>query len=198
MSALPQPRFSPADYLAWEADQPVKHEYVRGEVFAMAGASDAHVTVSGNVYAVLRDHLRGTGCRTYIADMKLKAADNAYFYPDVFVTCSAADAKRSDIKEEAVLVVEVLSPSTAAYDRGVKFAYYRGMTSLQEYVLIDPERVSVDVFRRGADGLWVLHPFGPGDTVELASIGLRLPMQRVYEDITDAEGVPLVMASSGG
>ena len=137
MSAQPQTshNLSAQDYLAWEAAQPERHEFVDGEVFAMAGAEDRHVTVTGNVYMALRQHLRGTPCRTFMADMKVQAhADSSYFYPDVLVTCSAADADSRQIKREPRLIVEVLSPSTEAYDRGEKFLRYRQIPSLTEYV----------------------------------------------------------------
>ena len=127
-----KPRFSPEEYLAWEAEQVEKHEYVDGEVFAMAGAGEGHVTITGNVYMALRQHLKGSPCRTFMADMKVQAnANNAFFYPDVVVTCSARDAQDPLVKREPTLIVEVLSPSTAAYDRGAKFSSYRQLASLQ-------------------------------------------------------------------
>lgn len=184
MTAVPQPKFSAEDYLAWESTQTEKHEFVGGETFAMAGASDAHVTLSLNLASLLRAHLRGTPCRTYIADMKLHvAAADAYFYPDVFVTCSAGDALRPQDKAESVLVAEVLSPTTAAYDRGAKFAAYRSLPSLQEYVLIDPESPGVEVYRRDASNHWVLYPYGQQDAAEFASVGLTLPVTQVFEDV---------------
>lgn len=183
MTALEKPRFDAADYLAWEAEQAEKHEYLAGEVFAMAGASDAHVTISLNLAASLRAHLRGRPCRVYIADMKLEVArGDAFFYPDVFVTCAAADAALADRKRAPLLVAEVLSPSTAAFDRGLKFAHYRSLPSLREYVLIDTERQAVEVFRRDASDHWVLYPSGPGETAEFASVGLVLPLAAIYED----------------
>lgn len=184
MTAVKKPIFSAEDFLAWEAAQTEKHEYIAGEVFAMAGASDAHVTISLNLAMALRAHLRGGPCRTYIADMKLhvEAAD-AFFYPDVFVTCSAVDATRPNFKREPVLIIEVLSKATAAFDRGGKFAYYRRLPSLQEYALIEGERIAVDVFRRDTGGHWVLYPYGPGELVELASVGLSLPIEAIYEDV---------------
>jgi Uma2 family endonuclease len=184
MSALSQPVFTADQYLEWESQQAEKHEYLAGEVLAMAGASDAHVTICGNLFAALRAHLRGKPCRAYIADMKLRLeAADAFFYPDVFVTCSAADAALDRFKREPLLIVEVLSASTAAYDRGHKFALYRRFASLQEYVLIDSEHPEVDVFRRDAGGHWVLHPYGPGEEVALASVGLTMPMAMLYEDV---------------
>lgn len=189
MTALRKPKFTAQDYLDWEAGQNQKHEYVAGETFTMAVAGDAHVTISGNLYMALRQHLRGGPCRTYIADMKLQVdAADAFFYPDVFVTCAAEDATQPERKREARLVIEVLSPTTASYDRGAKFAAYRQLPSLQEYVLIDTERPAVDLFRRDTTGHWVLYPYGPGETVEFASVGLGLPLAAIYEDALPDDG----------
>ena len=181
----PQPVFDAQAYLAWEAEQSTKHEYHDGEVFAMAGASDAHVTVAGNVYKALRNHLRGSPCSVFISDMKLRVEeDNAFFYPDVFVTCAESDRGQSHSKSAPVLVVEVLSPATSAYDRGAKFAAYRKLPTLREYALIDPERLSLDLFRREGDSKrWVLHPIEAGGHVEWASVGLQVPLEALYEDV---------------
>ncbi|MEW6444626.1 MAG: Uma2 family endonuclease [Pseudomonadota bacterium] len=183
MTAAEKLAFTADDFLSWESAQEIKHEFADGIAYAMAGAGERHVTISGNLFATLRNHVRGTPCRSYISDMKLRVDESdAFFYPDVFVTCSDNDAKREDYKKEPVLVIEVLSPSTAAYDRGLKFAHYRKLAALMEYVLIDPERVSVEVFRRDTTGHWVFYPYGPDDTVELASVNMTLPMNAVYED----------------
>ena len=150
MSAPPQSQsaLTADDYLAWEATQPERHEFVDGETFAMAGAEDRHVTVTLNIAMALRQHLRGTPCRTFMADMKVQAqADSSYFYPDVVVTCSAADADSRLVKREPRLIVEVLSPGTEAYDRGENFQRYRHIASLEEYALVDIEHRRVDVFR---------------------------------------------------
>ncbi|MDD2893206.1 MAG: Uma2 family endonuclease [Halothiobacillaceae bacterium] len=173
------------EYLAFEQQSAEKHELINGEIYAMAGASDAHVTISGNIFAALKAHLRGNPCRSFIADMKLRVeATDAFFYPDVFVTCRDTFPARSDIKTDATLIVEVLSPSTEAYDRGAKFAHYRHLSGLAEYMLIDIETRSVDLYRKGADGLWVLHPYTQGDTVELTSVDLKLPINEViFEDV---------------
>ena len=181
----PQPFFDAQAYLAWEAEQSTKHEYHDGEVVAMAGASDAHVTVAGNVYMALRNHLRGSPCSVFISDMKLRVEeDNAFFYPDVFVTCAESDRGQSHSKSAPVLVVEVLSPATSAYDRGAKFAAYRKLPTLREYALIDPERLSLDLFRREGDSKrWVLHPIEAGGHVEWASVGLQVPLEALYEDV---------------
>ncbi len=185
MNAILQPGFSATDFLDWEARQAVKHEYLAGEVFAMAGARDAHVTVALNVATLLKAHLRGGPCRVYIADMKLRvAAAEAFFYPDVFVTCDERDHGSPLFKAHARLVVEVLSESTAGFDRGQKFASYRRLDSLQEYIIIDADAHTVDVFRRDADGHWVLYPYaGDATSAEFTSLGFEAPLTAIFEDV---------------
>lgn len=181
-----QPTFTADDYLAWEPAQLDRHEYLDGEVFAMAGAEDRHVTVSMNIAFTLRQHLSGSPCRTYISDMRLHvAAANSYFYPDVLVTCSALDLANALVKTEPKLIIEVLSPSTAAYDRGLKFSHYRSLASLEEYVLIDLDTRNTDGYRKGADGLWVLHPFARGESVSLASVALELSAAQLFTDVLE-------------
>ena len=117
---VPKTVFSADEYLVWEAAQTERHEFHGGEVFARAGAEDRHVTVCGNLCMALRQHLSGSPCRTYMSDMKLNVASaNQYFYPDVMVTCSPLDQANALIKSEPKLIVEIFSPSTAAYDRGL-------------------------------------------------------------------------------
>lgn len=179
--------FGPEDYLEWEAHETQRHEYMDGEVFAMAGADDRHVTVVGNTYMALRQHLRGSPCRTYMVDMKVHVeAANCFFYPDVLVTCSPVDAQDRLIKREPLLLVEVLSDSTAGFDRGEKFAAYRLLSSLQEYALIDPHTCATDVYRKGADGLWVLHPFRRDQPVEFASVALNLAADVLFAEVDGA------------
>jgi Uma2 family endonuclease len=162
------------EFLAWDEHETLRREFVRGELFAMAGAEERHVTTSANIYMALRNHLRGTPCRTFITAMKLRvAAADCYFYPDVMVTCSPADAADTKIKRAPVLVVEVLSPGTAAYERGDKFAAYRQMTSLEEY----------DLYRKGTDGLWVLHPYEPGQALRLQSVSLDLTAEALWDEV---------------
>ncbi|MEG4494990.1 Uma2 family endonuclease [Microcoleus sp. D3_18_C4] len=175
---------SPEDYLAAEKVSPIKHEYRQGEIYAMAGASKAHVIISGNVFALLRNHLRGSGCIPYIADMKVrKETSNFFYYPDVTVSCDERDKNAAeDFIRYPRLIVEVLSPTTAACDRGDKFADYRTSESLQEYVLINQERVSVECFRRNAEGLWVLYPYTQGQEVQFASVNFSWAIETLYED----------------
>ena len=179
-----QPVMTAADYLAWEAQQLERHEFVGGEVFAMAGAEDRHVTVSGNIYMALRHHLSGSPCRTFMSEMRLSvAALGSYFYPDVMVTCSANDLASPLIKSEPKLIIEVLSPSTAAYDRGLKFSHYRSLPSLQEYVLVDIDTRAVDCYTLGTDGLWVLHPFAANEAVAFASVGLDITAAQLFAEV---------------
>ena len=173
-----------ADYLAWEAGQTERHEFVDGETFAMAGAEDRHVTVTMNIAFALRQHLSGSPCRTYMSDMRLSvAAAGSYFYPDVMVTCSSADQASALVKAEPKLIIEVLSSSTAADDRGQKFSYYRSLPSLQEYALVDLDTRRTDAYRLGADGLWVLHPFEAGEAVHLASVALNITAAQLFAEI---------------
>lgn len=176
------------EFLAWEITQVDRHEFVNGEVFAMAGGDDRHARVSLNVASALNASLRGSKCRVYGSDMRLNVASHSsYFYPDVMVTCSAADHASRLAKHEPTLIVEVLSPSTAAYDRGDKFAHYRQIPSLQEIVLIDVESRRCDVYRRQGEGLWLLHPFEAGESVTFASVELRLSAEDLFADVDPPE-----------
>lgn len=182
----PPPRFNIEDFLAWEAEQAERHEYLHGEVFAMTGAQDAHNTISGNVFAALKAALRGSPCRTFIADMKLRIdAADAAFYPDIMVTCDPRDRapEAATAKRQPVLIVEVLSESTAAYDRGLKFEQYRMIDTLREYLLVEQDRRHVDLFRRDADGRWLLIAGDSQADVVLESVGQTLSVATVYEDV---------------
>jgi Uma2 family endonuclease len=185
--AARRPALDAEAFLAWEAGQALRHELVDGEVYAMAGAEERHVTVAGNAYMALRQALAGTPCRTFLTDMKLRplGADD-FFYPDVFVTCAEADRALAQFKREPALIVEVLSPATAAYDRGEKFARYRRMASVREVVFVDVDTRRIDVHRRGADGLVVLHAFEPGEDVVLASVGATLAAAVLVAEVPEA------------
>ena len=176
-------RMSAEEFLAWDARQAVRHEFVRGELIPREGAHESHITAAGNVVMALRSRLRGTPCRTFMSDMKLRIeAADCFYYPDVMVTCGVADTDPL-VKREPVLVVEVLSPSTAAFDRGDKFADYRLLPSLREYLLLDPDKRRGDLYRKGDDGLWVLHPLGTDKPLRLESVGLTLEPQVLWEQV---------------
>ena len=163
-------QLSEQDYLEGEETSQIRHEYVAGEVFAMAGGSKAHNIISGNVFALLRATQHGSGCQTFIADMRVRIIkQSSYYYPDVVVTWApddlAGDAPKDHI-ECPGLIVEVLSPSTEAIDHREKMLAYRHIDSLREYVLIDQERRWIEVYRRAGSG-WVADLYSPGDRISL-------------------------------
>jgi len=175
---------SPENYLEAEKSSPVKHEYHNGEVYAMAGASDEHVTIGINLTSLLRDHLRGSNCRVYGSDMKVKIDTvNHFYYPDVMVSCDQRDREFRFFKKYPSLIIEILSEGTEAKDRGKKFEDYRSLETLKEYVLVGQDRAQVEVFRKNEAGLWVLHPFGERDEVELVSLNIKVPIVSLYENV---------------
>ncbi|MBF2075129.1 MAG: Uma2 family endonuclease [Synechococcales cyanobacterium C42_A2020_086] len=186
ITAAQPPHLTPDDYLQLEARSPVKHEYINGQVVAMAGASDAHVTIAGNIFSLLRSHLRGTGCRVYISDMKVRLdACNCFYYPDVFVTCDPRDQETSIYKRFPCLIVEVLSDSTEAFDRGDKFIHYQTLDSLQEYVLVNTRQQRVECFRRSDAGQWLWQSYTSAEgTVQFISLNWTAPLSDLYEDVT--------------
>jgi Uma2 family endonuclease len=175
---------SPEAYLKAEQDSSVKHEYRWGQVYAMAGASNIHVLITGNLLAMLRNHIRGSGCRVYMADTKVNIeAIETYYYPDLAVSCDDQDKTFKDFLRYPCLIVEVLSGTTEAFDRGDKFEDYRRLASLQEYVLVNQTRQRIECFRRNAEGQWVLYPYGDLDEIYFASLDFRCAMADVYEDV---------------
>ena len=170
---------SPEDYLEMELSSPIKHEYVAGEIFAMTGTSDSHNLIAGNLYMLLREHLRGTPCRVFMSDVKLKMAKaEAYLYPNVMVTCETASD--SHYREQPKLVIEVLSDSTAKYDREGKRLLYQTLDSLQEYILVTQNCMDVRVYRRHDNG-WELSIYTDGTCVYLQSVDLAVAIERIYE-----------------
>lgn len=189
MIAAPQPPYlTHEQYLQMEEQSHIKHEYIDGQIYAMAGASDPHVTIAGNLFALLRSHVRGSGCRVYIADMKARIELlNRFYYPDVMVTCDPRDQETPTYKRFPSLIVEVLSDSTEAFDRGDKFADYQALESLREYVLINTKRQRVECFRRNEEGLWVLQFYTPEQaSFRLESVGFEATLEALYEDVTFA------------
>lgn len=173
------------DYLEGEKISLIRHEYIKGEVYAMAGASDRHETIALNLATMLRNHVRGSGCRVYIEGMKARiAAADAFYYPDIMVTCDDRDKNSEYFKLYPSLIVEVLSKSTEAFDRGDKFADYRTIETLQEYVLINQEKIRVECFRRNTEGRWVLQIYEMGEEIYLESINFRTSITSIYEDVT--------------
>lgn len=173
------------DFLVWESEQPEKHEFWRGEVFAMTGARQAHVIVALNVATALKMHLRDTPCRAYISDMQLAVDEvDAVFYPDVFVSCDPTDLSAERTLRHPKVIIEVLSESTAGFDRGEKFAAYRSITSLQEYVLIDPVQQRIEIFRRTSEDEWLLATRDAERGLILRSLDFEASPAEVFESIT--------------
>jgi Uma2 family endonuclease len=177
---------SPAEYLEGEKAARVRHEYVDGDVYAMAGGTKAHNEVAGNFYGLLRAHLRGTPCRVFMGDVKVHVAwdwRERFYYPDVVVGCEAGDTDPY-VVEQPKLVVEVLSDSTERDDRSDKFYAYRRLTSLEEYVLVAQEVRRVEVYRRETG--WDLEVYETEGDFNLRSVGLDLTLAEVYEGVLEA------------
>lgn len=185
MIANPQSNYiSPQDYLDWEATQEIKHAYVDGDVFAMTGGTVAHNLIALNLASALKAHLRGKGCRVFIADVKVEVSETGpYHYPDVMVSCDPRDNNAIKLIRYPCLIVEVLSPSTANYDRGDKFTHYRQIPTVQEYVLIDTHQISVDRYRRLAPDHWDLQTYSADSVLDLTSVDWQESIALLYEDV---------------
>lgn len=188
MSALARAFITPEEYLALERASERKSEYFLGEVFAMGGASREHNLIVGNVVRDLGNQLKGRPCETYPSDMRVKvSASGLYTYPDVAVVCGQPQFEDAQVDTllNPTLVIEVLSESTEAYDRGEKFAQYRSIESLQEYVLISQDRCQVERLVRQPNGReWLYSEASdPAGSVPLAAIGCRLSLTEVYERV---------------
>jgi len=174
--------FTRDDYLAWEQLQLEKHEYLAGEVFAQAGVRQSHSILAGNIFSELHQQLKGKPCRPHLADMKLRIETlDAFFYPDIMVSCDGRDAKADLYLEHPSLIVEVLSESTASYDMGLKFEFYRHIPELREYALVDTERMKIWLYRKNMAAEWVLHDFPDQGDVFFESVGCRLTQEDIFE-----------------
>ncbi len=186
-SAAAKKRFSPQEYLALERKSETRNEYYNGEIFAMAGASREHNLIAGNLFRDIGNQLEGRPCEAYTSDMRVSIeATGLYTYPDVTVVCGEPrfQDREVDTLLNPMVIVEVLSPTTEAYDRGVKFRHYRSIGSLREFVLISQERMLVERFtRQGND--WVLSDLtDPDQVLKLESIGCQVPLARIYAKVT--------------
>src|SRR5579863_9338226 len=190
MVAQPQRKpISVEDYLTLDRNSvDARYEYIDGYAYLMSGGTLDHSTISINITSLLRNSLRGSSCRVYNSDARVCLSESRYVFPDASVSCDERDRGTGDTVYFPRLIVEVLSPSTEAYDRGKKFVYYRACPTIIEYVLVDTQHQAIDVYRRASENLWTLHLFGPGDHVELASINARLPMAAFYEGIILSNG----------
>lgn len=180
-------RISPEEYLEGEKYSEARHEYVRGEVYAMVGASRTHNLICVNLLSALHAHLRGTPCRAFVADMKVRV-DDAFYYPDLLVACNL-DRQQEYYVDEPILVIEVLSETTRQRDELDKRIAYQSLKSLKEYTLIAQDKKEVRVFRRGVEG-WELETFARGDWVRFTSILLKLPIEIIYEEVLVGQSLP--------
>ncbi len=184
---LVQTYYTPEQYLELERKALYKSEYINGQIFAMSGASRAHNLVAGNVHREISTQLRGRPCESYVSDMRVRVEETDLItYPDVVVVCGEirlADDYKDTVLNPTVLI-EVLSPSTEAYDRGEKFAHYRRLASLQEYILIAQDKVYLEHFKRQGEQ-WVLTEISRlEDVLHLPSIECQLALSDIYEKVT--------------
>jgi Uma2 family endonuclease len=183
-------KLTPEEYFVWEEKQLLRHEYFNGEVYAMSGGTQNHGRVASNIIFILKGHLRGGGCQVGNSDCRVNIFETKdYVYPDVSVTCDDRDRTAIQAIQYPCLIIEVLSPSTASYDRGDKFRLYRRNPSLQDYVLVDAEKIAIDLYRKNDRGNWEIFNYQLGDNIDLQSIGLSFAIESVYEDIVFEKSV---------
>jgi Uma2 family endonuclease len=178
------------EYLALESASNIKHEYLGGQIYAMAGGTPAHAALQVAVPNLLFPQLRAGRCRAHGSDLRIRVlATGLATYPDITIVCGPREVDPEDKNSvtNPMLLVEVLSPSTQEYDRGEKFAHYKRIASLRQYVLVSSEARRVEVWTRAADGAWTAVVSTDGDVAELESIGARLDVRELYEAV--AEGV---------
>jgi Uma2 family endonuclease len=177
------PRCTAKEYLEFENDGSLKHEFVNGVVYAMSGASRRHNLIAGDMHTTLNVHLPTDQCQAYTLDTKVHIQtqdEERYFYPDVFVTCSQLDSD-AYASRLPVLVIEVMSPSTEDFDRGAKFDAYRLLSSLQEYALLSQEQRHIELFRRRT--AWTVEHYHDEDSITFESVGLTMPVSKIYRRV---------------
>ncbi|MGF1601062.1 MAG: Uma2 family endonuclease [Thermosynechococcaceae cyanobacterium] len=185
------PVLTPEEYFAWEEQQRCRHEYLNGEVYAMSGGTINHSEIALNFGVLLKAHMRGSGCKVLNSDARVSILNSTdYVYPDLSVTCDQRDKTTQQFITYPCLVIEVLSPSTEAYDRGDKFRMYRQNLNLQEYVLVDSEAISIELFRRTAQDTWQILNYQAGNSIELKSVDLTCPIEAIYEEIVFESAAP--------
>ena len=178
-------KMSVAAYLALDAEsRDVRYEYIDGYAYLLAGGTPTHALIAANLITEFQTRLRHGPCRVYTSDAKVRLSQSRFVYPDVTVSCDEHDQQiEATVLQSPLLVIEILSPKTEAYDRGNKSSYYRACSTIQEYVLVSTQQRAVEVYRRASENLWTLHAFGPNEQVDFASIGITLPMAAIYEHV---------------
>jgi Uma2 family endonuclease len=182
-SHAPRRRISVEEYLALEEKSAVRHEYVAGEMYEMHGATTRHSTITLNIVRGLHDPARKRGCRVFASDVKLQAASDRYYYPDVILACGKA-AEVKEIVEEPTLVVEVASPSTRATDRREKLDAYHRMPTLRMYLIVEQRRRHVIVYTRDFDGEWLRDELQGNGDIAVSMLDARVTLDEIYEDVT--------------
>ena len=186
-SAALKTRYTPEQYLEVERKADFKSEYLDGLITAMSGVSRAHNRIAGNMYRKISDQLENRPCEAFISDLRLRVSPTGlYTYPDVMVVCGEAEYLDDEVDTllNPTMVVEVLSPTTESYDRGAKFAHYRQLASLKEYVLVAQNRMLVERFTRQGD-IWLpLVQTDPDDTLRLASIDCSVALREIYARVS--------------
>jgi Uma2 family endonuclease len=169
------------DYLLLNrSSKSIRYEYLDGEIKMLAGGSPDHSIIIANLTAIIKGPLKGSQCRVYNSDVQLQISKNRYVYPDITVSCDQRDQNQKETIHYPRIVVEVLSPTTEATDRGKKAAYYRACPTIQEYVMVDSGEVLVEVHRREEER-WTINTFEPGDTIVLESLSVRFLIEEAYE-----------------
>ncbi|MEB3311170.1 MAG: Uma2 family endonuclease [Snowella sp.] len=172
------------DYFRWEETQAEKHEYIDGEVYAMSGGSVNHGRLAIRLTAMLDAHVGDRGCITGNSDIKINiAGTNNYTYPDASVTCDERDKKQTRYFTYPCLIIEVISASTEAYDRGGKFRLYRQNPVLQDYLLVSSTSIEMDLYHKNHLGEWLIFNYQQGDIIELKSINLNFPIEQIYQGL---------------
>ncbi|CAN5446469.1 Uma2 family endonuclease [soil metagenome] len=188
MSAVPKPFITPEEYLRLERIAKCKSEYFNGEVFAMAGASAAHVRINNNLVGELHVQFRDGPCYSGSSDLRVKIeATGLYTYPDTTVLCEdmLLDEGTPDVLLNPKVIFEILSPTTERYDRGTKFEHYRTIKTLQEYILVSQVKPYIEQFVRQDDVRWVMTPYSGLDAIlELASVSAKVELKRLYQGVT--------------
>ena len=177
-------QLSPTEYFAWEEQQLEKYEYINGEVYAMSGGSKNHSLISVRFITLFSNHLETSNCEIGNSDLRVNiTGTNNYTYPDVSVTCDNRDKTTTQYITYPCLIVEVLSASTEAYDRGGKFRMYRNNPILQDYLLVSSTSIEIDLYHHKENGEWIIINYKEGDTIELKSINLSFAIEQVYRGL---------------
>ncbi|MFV9505123.1 MAG: Uma2 family endonuclease, partial [Oscillochloridaceae bacterium umkhey_bin13] len=189
MTAQPKPFITEVSYLELERQSTLKHEYYAGQVYAMAGASEQHNLIALNIAASLHGQVRGRTCRAYPSDMRVKIAKTGlYTYPDFTIVCGQVqfvDTVKRDTIINPTVIIEILSPSTERYDRGMKFQHYRTLDSLQEYLLVAQDKYHIERFARHEPHEWVFsEALGLDAIMPIRSIQGALTLRDVYEQVS--------------